>query len=265
MIQPLSKNRLKFLHKLNQKKYRDSEQLFIISGLRAVKTVLENPAARFVEVLFTPGMLKRSGDIFKGSVHIIPQYELPEKEFSRLVDEKTAQGICLVAQKPDTSFTLQKVTDPFVLFLDRIGDPGNLGTIIRSAEWFGFRTLLLSKNSADPFQPKTVRASAGTLLNLSLLENVDESQLKSLKRQGSYTTYATVISGGRDISNLKFAEKSIIFLGSEAHGLDPQLETLCDNKISITGVGNGESLNLANAASIVMYQARKQITINNDQ
>jgi RNA methyltransferase, TrmH family len=255
MIPVLSKNRLKFLNKLKQKKFRDSENLFIISGLRAVKMLLENPVARPVEAIFTPGRQEMAVDIFKGSGHVVPQFELPEKDFQTLVEEKTPQGICLVAQKPDTSFAPEKVTGTFVLFLDRISDPGNLGTILRSAEWFGFATVLLSKNSADPFQPKAVRSSAGTLLNLTILENVEAQQLRELKKEKGFKAYATVIKDGSDISKIEFAGKSIIMLGSEADGLDSRLEKLSDEKISITRIGSGESLNLANAASIIMYQA----------
>jgi len=252
MIRQLSKNRLRFLHKLKQKKSRDSENLFIISGLRAVKTILENPSSRPLEVIFTPDRQEMALDIFKRS---IPQFELSEKEFSKLVDEKTPQGLCLVARKPDTSFAMEKITGSFVLLLDRISDPGNLGTILRSAEWFGFTTVLLSNNSADPFQPKAVRSSAGTLLNLTIIENVEVQHLRLLKKEQGFKTYATVIEGGKDVSRFKFAGKSIIMLGSEAHGLDAQLQQLCDEKISITRIGNGESLNLANAAAIIMYQA----------
>ena len=141
-----------------------------------------------------------------------------------------------------------------ILFLDRISDPGNLGTIIRSAEWFGFKTILLSSNSADPFQPKVVRSSAGTLLNITIFENVEASQLENLKNELGFKIYATDISDGQDIAQFKFAQKSIIMMGSEAHGLNPELAKICDEKIYIKRSGSGESLNLANAATIIMYQ-----------
>jgi len=254
-LKELSKNRLKFLHKLNQKKYRDSENLFIISGLRAVKTTLENPNTRLVECIYSKETINLAEEILKKSGHDITQSFLSEKDFSKLVDEKTPQGVCLVVQKPATKFLLEKVSGNFLLFLDRINDPGNLGTIIRSAEWFGFKTLLLSNHSADPFQPKVVRSSVGTLLNISIFENVESDQLIELKTELGYTVYATDTNNGNDISQFKFSEKSIIMMGSEAHGLNPLYQSLYNEKISITGKGDGESLNLANAASIIMYQA----------
>ena len=254
-MKELSKNRLKFLQKLNQKKYRDSEDLFIISGLRAVKTTLENPNAGIVECIVSDDKIKIAGDLFANSNQTIPQSSLSQKDFSKLLDEKTPQGICLVVKKPETQFSLPKVNSNCLLFLDRVNDPGNLGTIFRSAAWFGFNTILLSNDSADPYQPKVVRASAGTLLNVTIFENVETSQLKKLKKELGYKVLATAIDGGQDITKFTFTGKSIIMMGSEAHGLNPLYEPLYDEKISITRKGNGESLNLANAASIIMYQA----------
>ena len=233
----------------------------MISGLRAVKTALENEQARFLECIVTEDKINLLDQVFKNSHHIIPQFSTSEKDFSRLVDEKTPQGICLVAQKPATSFTLDKFLGNKILYLDRINDPGNLGTIIRSAEWFGFNTILLSPESADPYQPKVVRSSAGIILNISIVENVTINQIQQLKNEMNFKVYGTEIIEGRNITNFQFAKKLIIMMGSEAHGLDSELLKICDDKISIDRIGKGESLNLANAAAIIMYQT----TMNNNQ
>lgn len=257
-MKALTKSHLKFLQKLRYKKYRDIENLFIISGLRAVKTVLENKDAKFTECIFSENKNNLANEIFKNSIHSIPQFLLPLKEFAKLVNERSPQGVCLIARKPSTLFITQNISGKHFLFLDKINDPGNLGTIIRSAGWFGF-SILLSPDSADPFQPKVVRASAGTLLNISIFENIGPKQLENLKNAQNFNICATDVRHGEDISHFEFEKKSIIMMGSEAHGLTPEIAGLSNAKISIRKNGKGESLNVGTAASIIMYQ----VTLNN--
>lgn len=253
MYPPLSNQKLKYYHKLNQKKYRDSESLYLTSGLRAVQSVIANNLKSIITLIVS----KESIDLLDGinvsrKDHLIST--ISKQDFAKLNNEKTPQGICAVVRRPETKFN-EKQLSKRIVFLEKINDPGNLGTIIRSAAWFGYTTLLLSTKCADPFQPKAVRSSAGEISALQILENVGSKDIKRLQSKYNYRIYGTDVSQGHDLSSLFFAEKTLLMLGSEAHGLSAEYIKLSETKINISKRGSGESLNLANAASIIMYQS----------
>lgn len=251
MITGLSKNRLKQLIKLKQKRYRYQDRQFLISGLRSVAEVIKRPKS-CVELIIDASKADILFEFEPKKIAGIAQYTLPEKEFNLLVDEKNPQGICLVVQKPER-YDLKNLNGRNILYLDRINDPGNLGTIIRSAAWFGMDALLLSPQSADPFQLKVTRSTAGNILNIPIYEEVEIPHLKNLKKEG-YSLIATDAGKGEDLSKMEFPNKRLLLFGSEAHGLRKELQDNCDKVCYIKGFGKGESLNLANAASIIMYQ-----------
>ncbi|MCB0283287.1 MAG: RNA methyltransferase [Calditrichaeota bacterium] len=255
MFPLLSQNRLKFFQKLNQKKYRDREGLYIISGLRALQGAVsaDNPEIETIIVAESRQSLLGQLNLRNSS---IPVQLISEKDFAVLSDEKTPQGICAILRKPETVFKQQNIKEKLLFYFDRINDPGNLGTVIRSAAWFGIKSILLSPESADPFQPKAVRSSAGSITSMNIYENVQKSDLMHLKKTG-YRVYATNSDEGTNLDNLKSTDSAIIMMGSEAHGLDQNIFELADHRISIARLGNGESLNLAIAASIIMFQATK--------
>jgi TrmH family RNA methyltransferase len=250
MITPLSKNQQKLLQKLKHKKYRDIEKQFLVSGLRAVTQCLEHPDY-CMQLIVDETKQDLIFQLELVSIKYLTQNTLSSRDFNVLVDEKTPQGICLVCRKPDTQFSPVKITGKNYLYLDRINDPGNLGTIMRSASWFAWNGLLLSPESADLFQPKTVRAGAGTIFNIPLYENVTTKDLQKLKASG-YSLYATGADSGKELNGINFSAEKIILFGSEAHGLAKELQDVCDKECSIKRFGKGESLNLAIAASIIM-------------
>lgn len=257
MITSLSKNRLKQLTKLHQKKYRDLDKQFLISGLRAVQEVLKNPQS-CVEIIIEESKSDILFELNAKDIAGIQQYSLTAKDFNGLVDEKNPQGICLVVEMP-TKNDPGKIDGQNILYLDKINDPGNLGTIIRSAAWFGINAILLSPQSADPYQIKVTRSTAGNILNLPIYQEVDIDHLKDLKKSG-YSLIGTNVSHGKEISLMKFPAKRLFLLGSEAHGLNKELQDICEEVCYIKRFGKGDSLNLANAASIIMHQM-----VNNEQ
>jgi len=253
LLKSLSKNKLKFYQKLNQKKFRDQENLYLISGSRGVESVLKNDAGNCIEIIID--------ETKKDFISNFDNYQQTEisivstKEFQALNDEINPQGICVVAKKPSTVLDMSDVNEGQIIFLDRINDPGNLGTILRSAAWFGIKTILLSPNSADPFQPKVVRSSVGAINSVEIFENVGLQELERIKLEKGYKLWATDVTNGRNLSTIIFDLKTLFMFGSEAHGLTEEYVNICDEKIMIQKTGIGESLNLANAVSIVMYQA----------
>ena len=252
-IHPASKNQMRQWRKLRQKKYREREGLYIISGWNAAKEFLSAAGHLVNEIIVTETKTARLNTL--NIAQNIPVFTLKVNDFSRLSEEQQPQGLALVARMQ----TFEAVKDPprekRLVYLDRISDPGNLGTIIRSAVWFGLNTLLLSAGSADPFQPKAVRASAGAIGRMKIYREMGLPTVKQWIDSGTYSGIATVIRGGQPAGVLRDMKnnKIILFLGSEAHGLSSEIRELCRKEISIPRPGFGESLNLSVASGILFY------------
>jgi TrmH family RNA methyltransferase len=154
------------------------------------------------------------------------------------------------AGRPDTSDDPQ---EPWVLFLDAVSDPGNLGTILRSAEAMGAKGIVLGAGCVDPFNPKVVRASAGALFNVPVVEGAALAEVKAL----GYRVLATSshgMAGSPSLSEAQLDGAVCIVLGSEAHGVTPAHAELVDGWLTIDHVGRAESLNVAMAATIISYE-----------
>ncbi len=252
-IRPASQNQIRQWRKLRQKKYRDLEGLYLISGWKAAGEFLSAAGNLVKEIIVCKEKTERLDTLnFNRN---IPVFTLSVKDFSRLSEEPQPQGLVLVAYIQTFDSERLPPQAKQLVYLDRIGDPGNLGTIIRSAAWFDLNTLLLSADSADPFQPKAVRASAGAIGKVKIYRPVGLSSVKKLTDSGGYTAIATVIQGGRPAEELRSVRnnKIILFLGSEAHGLSVGIREICQREISIPRRGFGESLNLSVASGIFFY------------
>ena len=252
MLQKISKNRLKWIRQLRQKKYRTEHGLYLISGLRAVQEALSAQNLKVKSVFIAQEhsyLLNQLPAIQSSEI-----FSLSKKEFGQIVEEKTPQGIAILVERPFKKLNMQQLPGRFI-YLERVTDPGNLGTLMRSALWFGWFHLLLSNNSVDPYAPKTVRASAGSVAHLSIYENISLEKLEQLKKHGQFQLIAATISGGQKLNTFSVADKTplILALGSEAHGLSTDLLHLSNFKVTIPKLGHGESLNLAMAGTIFLY------------
>ncbi len=252
-MKPVSKSILQKTAKLKQKKFRDLQGQYIVSGLNAVQGALDSP--REPIAIFS----------MQGREHLLDElpappavtvYSATEKEFRHISDEKVPQGIALLMERPPTGLDTLKLSNNMVLYLEEINDPGNLGTIIRSALWFGVDTILLSPDSADPYQPKVVRASAGAVTQMNLYEQVRSENLNQLKNELNIQIAATVVNGGSALDTfVPSAERPLLIaLGSEAHGVSDALLKLSDVRLTIPRKGRGESLNLGVSAALCLYE-----------
>lgn len=186
---------------------------------------------------------------------------LPEKLFNKLTDTESSQGIVGVVKHPKVK---QGGKEPgIILALDKINDPGNLGTIIRTAYWFGVPEILLSSNSADPYNPKVIRATQGGIFHTQIFEDADLlSEFKKLKANG-YEIYLFTLDAKQTLSQIlksdksDKSDKSVIVFGSEAHGISEELLNADFEKVKIEGYSGSESLNVAIAAGIALYEFRK--------
>ena len=192
--------------------------------------------------------------------------------FSRISDTKTPQGVLCIARiheadakqiigAKNASGSDTGAPAPLILLLDRISDPGNLGTMIRTAEAAGVTGIVLSPGSADVWQPKVVRAAMGALFRMPVLTLEDDGELDAMTaqfREAGIRMYATDLKADAAYDQVDYTGPCAIVIGNESHGVSPELLDRCDRRIIIPMRGRIESLNAAIAASLVTFEAARQ-------
>ena len=231
---------------LKHKKYREKSSLFICEGKRSILSALLTPQVIY-RIYFSKSFISKNKEIInKASSLKVPSKELPKKELEYLSQTKSPSGIlalCILSKEVELNLTVKKW-----LFLDNISDPGNLGTIMRSALWFNFKNIALSKNCVDAYNPKVVRSSMGAIFHLSVHRDINLIEFKK-----DYE----IIGTSQEESNLdsfKTPKKFILIIGSEAKGISKENLKHINNSLGIKRLGFGDSLNAAIAASIIMYR-----------
>ena len=244
-ITSTSNDRIKFLKTLKSKKGRVDNGLYLIEGKRAVIDAI-NHNVRFKSVLIEEGQ----------NFHINCECEVIEvsrKIIETLSDTSSPEGIIAEAYIPDLSFDINKLNG-LVIFLDRLQDAGNLGTIIRTADALGAGAVVLSEECVELFNPKTVRATMSSIFNIPIML-ADESikTLQAMKDDG-YTIYSAALDG-EDFNSVKNIDnnKSCIIIGNEGNGICNQILSFSDKIITLPMRGGAESLNAAIAAGILIY------------
>lgn len=239
----ISKSQVKFIKSLQLKKYRKEEQCFVVDGEKGVAEVLTSDFT--IEMLIaTEAYLGRAGkrlEKLKDNLFIVS-----EKQLTQLSSFQTNESVlAVVRQKPNQVLTLDK--NEFALALDDIRDPGNLGTIIRTADWFGIRKILASEHTADFYNPKVINATMGSFTRVQLTYG----DLKASIQQLTGNVYGTFMKG-EDIHQTDFTDQGIIVIGNEGQGISSPIQSLITHRITIPGVAGAESLNAAVATGIVL-------------
>ncbi|MEP4534867.1 MAG: RNA methyltransferase [Cyclobacteriaceae bacterium] len=247
----VSKNQSKFIKSLKIKKYRVKESMFLVEGKKNVLELLKSDF-EIQLLLGTEVFLFNHLGEFKGlEKHQIVQAS--DKELSDLGTFKTNQDcLAVVKMKPEKYQDIDFSNHVFVL--DGVSDPGNLGTIIRTLDWFGFDQVLCSANSADFYNPKTINATMGSFTRVSVSYGDVPEFLKS--KPVDVMSYGAAMEG-ENPADINLGQPSIIVFGSESHGISNEVGGLLDKKISIPGKGMAESLNVGIAAGIISYLASK--------
>lgn len=229
-------NHKKLIKSLHQKKYRDLNGLFIVEGKKCVSELLESDLE--VEFLLTTQNLADS----------FPQATIiSQKEMDAISALKTAPGILAVTKFPKRS---DLNLGNKVIILDNLKDPGNLGTIIRTAEWFGITDIILSPESVEEFNPKVIQSTMGSFFRVNMHRKSLADSILDLKSKG-YTVLGADMEG-TSIKEMNWPDKMGLVIGNESHGISSEVSALIDEKITIPGSGNAESLNAAVATSIII-------------
>lgn len=237
----LSNTKIKYIQSLYQKKKRDAEGVFIAEGEKIVNELLNSGAQGVVDVFATPEWAEKhkSG---KCPVTVISESELAR--ISALTTPNQALAIVKKHKPEPIPDTITGIT----VGLDGIQDPGNLGTIIRTCDWFGVNTIICSEDCADCYNSKVVQSTMGSFIRVNLFYT---SLATFLQTQKNTPVYAAMLAG-EPLSVIKKPEKGILMIGNESRGIRPELHSFCTHRVSIEKKGGAESLNAAVACGILL-------------
>jgi len=234
---PLSKNDLKTYSSLHRKSKRIEYGIFIAEGIKICQEAIQSDF-KIERLLVTEKNHK-----------LFPDAEvISNKDAERISYQKQHSGVIAIIKIPKE----KKINNlnNHLLVLDGISDPGNLGSIIRTMDWFGFNDIVCSINSVDIYNPKTIMSSMGSIFRVNVYYEVLSTFLYSMK---DYPTIGTTLDGS-SIYNHDFKTPSILILGNESHGISKEILVLTDHTVSIPGNGSAESLNIGHSAAIIINE-----------
>lgn len=247
---------IKEIRALMDKKGRQESGLFLIEGYRLVKDALDSGGS-IKYLIASDGFINKSGNILSNFSYI-KLINLTDGLFERLSDTQSPQGLMAVAEIPlyDVESILQTLKK--VIVLENIQDPGNLGTIIRTADACGFNAIILSKNCVDPYNSKVVRSTMGSLFHFPVLSVEDiHHTVKKLKNNGLKIA-AAHIRDAIPAWEADLSDSVAIVIGNEGNGLTDEMLQSSDFAVIIPMLGKAESLNASAAASILLYESMRQ-------
>lgn len=235
----ITKETIKQVRQLHQKKFRTAEQLFIIEGIKMLEEALRfNPEC--IQAIYVSEKLELP--------FLVPNEKLivvTDKVLRQLSTLKNPQGIVAVCRQ----FNAKIDQKTFSIALDRIQDPGNMGTILRLAAWFGVKQIIASPDSVDQFNPKVVQASMGAIFNVSVVY----TDLKEFLSQCDVPVYGALLSG-ENVYTQKLKPEGIILMGNEGNGISDVLLPFITSPLHIPKFGEGESLNVAMATGVFLSE-----------
>lgn len=255
MITSTSNAQVKRLLQLQKKsKARNEEKVFLVEGLRMF---VEVPEERVQKVYISESFYnkkKQELDLSKFSVEI-----LSDTVFQYVSDTKTPQGIlCIVEQKKYDIDEILKIEKPHFIVLDNLQDPGNLGTIVRTAEGAGVNAVFLSKESVDIYNPKTIRSTMGSIYRMPVIYVEDLLKLLATFKRKGIKSYAAHLDGKNTYDKEDYQSGTAILIGNEGNGLREEVANAADIWVRIPMQGHVESLNAAIAASVLMFEVYRQ-------
>lgn len=246
---------IKEAKKLKEKKYRTEKDSFLIEGFRFIEEAIKSDY-KVQKLFIDEDVLEKcyEFDILNNIEDNIEIYIVNKLIINLLSDTENSQGaIAIVKNKP------QEVSknDGFYIFVDKVQDPGNLGTIIRSAHASGAKGVILNNGTVDLFNEKTLRSTMGSIFKVPVIIDKDLSLLRELKEKG-FKVVGSSLSTNDNFFDIDLRDKIIIVVGNEGRGMSSEIEQLCNKLVKIPMPGNAESLNVAIAASIMMFEVVRQ-------
>ena len=253
IISSKDNEQIKYIKKLKDKKFRDEKNEYLIEGIKLVKEAIEENAT--IKMVVICEDCDNNGTIEQGLLYEIAKYNciyVTKKLFNTITDVVNPQGILAVVEKGDNIERID-YSEEIILALDAIQDPGNLGTILRTADSANLKQIILSADCADPYNPKVVRSTMGAIFRMNII--ITDNLAKTLKmiKKHKFEIVATSLATKESVYDLKY-NKKVIIIGNEAKGVSKEIQDLADIKVKIPMLGKTESLNASVAASIMIYE-----------
>ena len=247
---------LKHIKRLKEKKYRDEYGEYIIEGLKLIKeAVQENAEIKYIVVCDGCDNSEIIESHLKYEMARLDFIYVPQNIFKMISDVENPQGVLAVIRKKTNDEI--NIKEEVILALDDIQDPGNLGTILRTADSVGLKQILVSKGTADCFNPKVVRSTMGAIFRVNVIECEDlKHTLKELQNK-EYKVMITSLKAKNSIYNTDY-NKKVIVIGNEANGVSKEIQNIADEKVIIPMLGKTESLNASVATGVVLYEYVRQ-------
>lgn len=250
---------LKHGKKLNIRKFRQEDNEFLIEGLRFVEEAVAADA--HIKYCLLSESLKgdRASQLMDNMKNKnISVYMVEDELIDEICDTKTPQGIAAVVERHELSLDDIISRGTFLLIVDRIQDPGNLGTIIRTAHAAGVSGIVISNGTVDPYSPKVLRSTMGSIFNVPLTEFHDLSEVIGKIKGLGFKVYASSLNGSLPYYSETYSPKTAIIVGNEANGIDSEVIGQSDSLIKIPMPGGSESLNASVACGILLFEVVKQ-------
>ena len=245
----ISKTEIKMLRSLEKKKGRELYKLILVEGKRLIKQLIESEVV-FNKIWATEDFIYKNRDLIKLINSTIEINSISKQDLKKITSTHNPSGIIGVLKPPKGDF---KKMNNRIIMLDNIADPGNLGTILRTANWFGMNNILLSDECVDLHNPKVVRSAMGAHFKMNIISDKVDQCIQKLQ-SNNFQIIAADLNTNHSIENFKLhTNKWVLVMGSEAHGLSESVSKLVKHKIKIPQIGQIESLNVSVACGIFLY------------
>lgn len=248
---------IKHIKKLKDKKERDLSNEYLIEGVKLIKEAIQEKAK--IKQIIVCDECEKLEAIPQELTYEIAKYDciyVTKKIYNYITEVKTPQGILAIIEKQSNENDIDYNQD-IIIALDGIQDPGNLGTILRTVDSVGLTQILVSKDTADCYNPKVVRSTMGAIFRVKVIECENlEDTLKEIKKH-KFSIITTSLQTQNSIYDIKY-KKDVIVIGNEANGVSENIQKLADKKLKIPMFGKTESLNASVATGIILYEYVRQ-------
>lgn len=256
-IQSKDNKTIKHIISLQQRKYRQKFGEYTVEGIRAVTDIGKKHFLR--SILIRESKRSELEPLVQKGFTVSSVYVVQDPIFDKIEHSVNGQGILGIAKKCVNDLHSFIVEDGLYVALDGVQDPGNLGTIIRTAVAAGAKGIFLLKGTVDPYNEKCVRSTMSALCNIPIFEDVTLSEFYDFIKDNTIKTYVTSLENAKPYHTISYPKRTMIILGNEGNGVSREIIEMCDQSITIPMYGDIESLNVSIAAAICMYKVREQI------
>ena len=259
-IQSKDNKTIKRIISLGQRKNRQKNGEYIVEGIRSIRDIAAMGAVKTIVIRESKSQDKNVLDLLTlDSIQSVLTYIVQDPVFDKVDNTVNGQGVVAIVAKPKHDIDSVTIEDGLYITLDGVQDPGNLGTIIRTAVAAGVKGIFLMKGTVDPFNDKTVRSTMSALHKIPLYEDVTLSMLNDIVAESNMTPYVTALEDSELYYSVEYAKRTMLVLGNEGNGVTPEVMNLCTNRIMIPMYGDIESLNVSVAAALCMYKVQEQL------